>query len=67
MASFDFDYELIAIYNRKSDDKFSISKNDLDSYLIPKNNKAVSKDEIEKTMRWIAYTKSPTGYIFEKI
>ena len=36
MASIDPDYELIAVYNRRSDEKFSISNKNLKEYLIPK-------------------------------
>jgi hypothetical protein len=34
---------------------------------MPKNNNKVSKAELLKSMRGIAYIKSPSGYIFEKI
>ena len=36
MASIDPDFELIAIYRRKADDKFSISDKNLGEYLKPK-------------------------------
>ena len=64
MASFDPDYKLIAVYNRRSDDKFSISDKDLGEYLIPK--KEISLSELKKTMKGIPYTKSPSWYIFKK-
>lgn len=67
MASFDSDYELVAIYNRVSDEKYRISENNLDKYLIPKDISKNKREIIEKNMRWIAYTKSPSGYIFRKI
>lgn len=67
MTSLDTDYKLIAVYNRKSDDNFSISEKNLENYLIPKKPSDLTKEHLEKTMRWIAYTKSPSGYIFEKI
>lgn len=67
MASLDTDYKLIAVYNRKSDETFSISEKNINEYLIPKKDTEVSKEDLEKTMKWIAYTKSPSGYIFEKI
>lgn len=67
MASLDPDYKLVAIYNRRSDEKFSISDKNIQEYLIPKSFKVPIKKDLEKTMRWIAYTKSPSGYIFEKI
>ena len=66
MASIDPDYELIAVYNRRTDEKFSISKKKLNEYLIPKKEITITKEFLEKTMKGIAYTKSPSGYIFRK-
>jgi len=51
MASLDTDYKLIAVYNRKSDDNFSISDKNLEQYLIPKKDIALTKEHLEKTMR----------------
>jgi hypothetical protein len=66
MASLDPDYELIGVYNRRSDEKFSISDKNLKEYLIPKKDIEVTKDHLQKTNKGIAYTKSPSGYIFKK-
>lgn len=66
MASLDDEYEFIAVYNRKSDDSFTISEDSLDKYFIPKKKTDVSKELIKKMMKGISYTKSPTGYIFRK-
>lgn len=67
MASIDNDYQLVAVYERYADDKFTISKKNLKEYLVPKSGKAPTKEELLKNMKGIAYTKSPSGYIFEKI
>lgn len=67
MSSIDPDYELVAVYRRKSDERFSISDKDIDSYLIPKNGVLPTKVQLAKTMKGIAYTKSPSGYIFRKL
>ena len=66
MASLDSAYELIAIYNRKSDKKFTISSKNLNEYLILKKKITITKKDLEKTMKGIAYTKSPSGYVFRK-
>lgn len=66
MASLDPAFELIAVYRRKADDKFSISDKRLEEYLMPKNGIQPSKEQIIKSMQGIAYTKSPSGYIFKK-
>ena len=66
MASIDPEYELIAVYNRRSDDKFSISNKNLEKYLIPKKEIKITKELLNKTMKGVGYTKSPSGYIFRK-
>ena len=58
MASLDPDFELIAIYRRRTDDKFSISDKKLKEFLIPKNGIQPSKNQLIKSMRGIAYTKA---------
>lgn len=67
MASLDPDYELVAVYRRKTDDKFSISTKSLEEYLIPKSGIQPTKKQLEETMRGVAYTKSLSGYIFKKL
>lgn len=67
MTSLDADFELIAIYNRRADEKFSISEKNLENYLIPKKGTQPTKEKLLKSMQGIAYTKSPSGYIFKKI
>lgn len=64
MASIDPDYELIAVFERITDDKYKISDNNLDEYLIPK--KKIDKNELEKKMKGVNFTKSSSGYIFRK-
>lgn len=66
MAAIDSQYELVAVYNRKSDEVFNISDKNLEDYLIPKKKASITKKELQKTMRGVAYTKSPSGYIFRK-
>jgi len=53
MASIDPDYQLIGVYNKKTDEKFTFSEKNLDEYLIPKKDRAVTREEIQKTMRGI--------------
>lgn len=66
MASIDPDYELLAVYNRRSDENYSISDMNLDEYLIPKRSVEVTKELLDKSMKGIGYTKSPSGYIFRR-
>jgi len=67
MASLDTDFALIAVYNRKTDDKFSISDKNLQEYLIPKEGVQSTKEQLTISMKGIAYTKSPSGYLFRKV
>lgn len=66
MAALDQDYKLLAVFNRKSDQKFSISDRNLEKYIIPKKMVNIDREGLRKSMRGIAYQKSPSGYIFEK-
>ncbi len=66
IASMDADYELTAVYNRRTDEKFSISSKNLKEYIILKKKVKVTKESLEKTMNGVPYTKSPSGYIFRK-
>lgn len=67
LASLDPSYQLTAVYRRLADDKFSISENKLSDYLIPKSGVIPTREEIVTKRRGIAYTKSPSGYIFKKV
>jgi len=67
MASLDPDYKLVAVYRRKTDELYRISDNNLADYLQPKSGKQPTQEQLTQTMRGVAYTKSPSGYIFEKI
>lgn len=67
LAALDPNYKLVAVYRRYSDQKFAISDQKLDEYLIPKSGKRPTKDFLVKSTKGIAYTKSPSGYIFKKV
>jgi len=67
LAALDSDYKLIAVYRRYADDKYTISSKKLAEYLIPKNGTNPNKAKILAKMQGIAYTKTPSGYIFAKI
>jgi len=67
MSFLDPEHELVAVYRRRADDNFSISTKDLHQYFIPKKGVHPTKKELLKSMRGVAYTKGPSGYIFRKI
>jgi len=66
MAYLDKDYELIGIYERLSDDNYSISEKNLTSYFIPKKRK-VTKRIVIQMNKGPSYTFSPSGYIFKRV
>ena len=67
MASIDPAYALIAVYRRQTDTNFSISENNLEEYLQPKHGVQPTPSALRQSMQGIAYTKSPSGYIFTKV
>ena len=67
MASLDSDYRLVAVYRRVADDHFTISDSALESYLVPKKGVQPTRDQIQALGRGIAYTRSPQGYLFQKV
>ena len=66
MASIGKDYKLIAVYNRRRD-TYILSESNLKAYFIPKSDKQVTKDYLERIQQGICYTKTASGYIFRKI
>ncbi len=67
MAFLDDDYEFIGVYNRKSDTCYTISKENLEAYFVPKKmDKEITKEYLEEIQRGIGYTKSPSGYLFQR-
>ena len=67
MAFVDPDYELIAVYNRRSNDNYVISDNELEAYFKPKSKVEVTKECLEKTQRGVGHIKSASGYVFRRI
>jgi len=68
MAFLDKDYEFVGVYNRKSDTDYTILDKNLETYFIPKKkDKKMTKAYLEEIQRGIGYTKSPSGYIFQRI
>lgn len=66
LAYLDARYEFIGVV-KLNGERFNYSEKDLDSYFIPKGNKALDKEKIEKTMQGPAYTKAAYAYVFKKL
>jgi hypothetical protein len=66
LAYLDKRFEFVAVVKRNGE-RFSYSEHALDSYFIPKRNKQIDPETIEKTMRGPAYTNTAYAYVFKKI
>jgi hypothetical protein len=67
LASIDPRYELAAIVHSRSDD-YTVSTDELGSYLVPKDPAApVTVERIERSGRGVAYTRSAFAYLFRRI
>ena len=66
LASLDPDYELIGVVTLRSG-VHKIRDDRLDQYFVPKSGREVLREDIERSGRGAAYTKSPTMYIFRRV
>ena len=67
MASLDDDFEFIGVvyYSNKI---YRYTDRNLDKYFIPKKkNFKVTKEQLEKTMKGVGYTKTASAYVFKKL
>ncbi|MGB3828567.1 MAG: hypothetical protein WA962_07280 [Ornithinimicrobium sp.] len=65
MAALDPGYQLLAVVISHEDD-YRLCTDDLASYRQPKRGPAPTSQELHRTNRGIAYTKSPFAYIFQR-
>jgi len=65
MASIDPSYELAGVVQSRSG-TYRLSDRAIDTYLIPKRERVITKELLHKTGRSIAYTKSPSAYLFRR-
>jgi len=66
MALIDPDFVLDAVYNRHGE-RFSLTSDELDTYMIPKRGRQPTETELETTRRGIAFTRSAAGYVFRRV
>ncbi len=66
MASIDPRFVLIGVVKSR-DGNYRVDTRDLDSYLIPKKEQAVTIESLHQTNRGIGYTKSPFAYLFTRV
>ncbi len=63
MASINPEYSLRAVVNSRSGG-YTITEEDLGSYLIPKQPATITADLLHQRGRGVAYTRSPFAYLF---
>ena len=66
MAVLDADFVLEAVYKRRGE-RFSLTSDQLDTYMIPKRGLQPTKEELEGTMRGVAFTRRASGYLFRRL
>ena len=66
MASIDPRYRLVAVVTSRSG-KYSVSRNDLDSYLKPKGPATISAEALHRSGRGVGYTKPAFAYLFQRL
>jgi hypothetical protein len=63
LASLNPGYTLVGIVDAVDDD-YRVSTEELDSHLVPKRPGPVAREEILRSGRGVAYTRSPVAYLF---
>ena len=66
MARLDPDYALVGAINR-SGERFSLAETDLSSYFVPKRERAITREYLERTRRGVAFTRRAYAYVFRRV
>ena len=66
MASLDPRYRLHAVVTSGSGN-YAVDTRNLDTYLVPKRDIAVTRASLHDSGRGVAYTRSPFAYLFERV
>lgn len=67
MAFLDKDYELVGVFNKRSEEKYNFSDKNLDMYFILKKPREITKEYLLKKQKGIGYKKSASAYLFKRI
>lgn len=65
MVSLDKDYQLVAAVNARAGG-YKLTTSALDDYFVSKKAMKVTRELLTRTGRGVAYTKSPTAYVFQR-
>lgn len=66
MARLDPDYEFLGAVNQRSG-TFRLVEQDLASFFVPKLDQTVSREQLERTRRGVAYTRRAFAYVFRQV
>lgn len=66
MASLDRGYELAAVVTSR-DGRYRVTTENLDGYLVPKRGEPPTVDGLHESGRGVAYSRSPTAYLFRRV
>ena len=66
IAALDDDYQLKAVFSSRNG-KYRLSDTNLDQYFVPKTERKITKDYLEKLQKGIGYQKTAGVYLFQKI
>jgi hypothetical protein len=66
MASIDDRYQLAGVITSGSG-PYRVGRSNLDSYLVPKKEQAITAERLHDLGRGIGYTKSPFAYLFTRV
>lgn len=66
LAALDPRFKLYAVIN-SANGRYSVTDQNLDSYMVPKKPQTITRDSLLKSCRGIAYTKSPFAYLFRRV
>ena len=64
MASINPSFRLVAVVKSRSG-KYTVTDEDLDSYLVPKKPAPITAESLHKSGRGVAYTRPAFAYLFE--
>lgn len=66
LASVDPDYQPVAVVNRRGE-QFRLVEVDVASYFVPARDVSITRAELERRGRGIAYQKRAFGYVFRRV
>ena len=66
MARLDPDYELVGAIMRRGE-QFRLVESDLAAYFVPKRDRTITREYLERTRRGVAFTRRAYAYAFRRV